>query len=489
MSEQITAWQGARERLVYRYLTALQEEDIDTLLDVLAKAEHDAVLEEMLWQIHTINLQKELDSNELKSREKPSSTPRVANEKQPDQGKHPRHGRALQKFRRVPPVLQTLAAVISVSLLIGGFLLVRGVLLKSSPGNTPQPVGCFVSLPAPAVHGDLVSMAALAEDDIWAVGGQYEGEDSSVHSTLIEHWDGRYWQIITSPNVSGMSNVLVSVTAISRTDIWAVGQTSQLSNNSAARTLIEHWDGQSWQIIPGQNLIQQGRNVLTGIAAVSAHDIWAVGTAYQIAPAPGFPHNQVLIEHWDGQRWQLVEAPNPGKGAIGNGLVRVAAIAKNDVWAAGTSETQPLIEHWNGSTWSSVASLAPSGGLLSISAAGANDVWAVGNNGLIEHWNGHSWHSVPNPASSALNAVLALAPDDVWVAGYTQASSNDDTLIEHWNGRNWSVVASPDPGPSKQRANDLYAIVSTPAGKIWIAGLEQVAPGIRQPLIIASTCS
>ncbi|HEX7734202.1 MAG TPA: hypothetical protein VF458_05055 [Ktedonobacteraceae bacterium] len=94
-----------------------------------------------------------------------------------------------------------------------------------------------------------------------------------------------------------------------------------------------------------------------------------------------------------------------------------------------------------------------------------------------------------NPARFALNAVLALAPDNVWVAGYTHTGSNYDTLVEHWNGKNWSVVASPDPGPNKQRENDLYAIASTPAGKVWIVGLEQVTQSIRKPLIITSTCS
>jgi hypothetical protein len=45
-----------RERLAYRYLAALQDGDIEMVLDVLTKAERDAVLEEMLW--HPPHLEK-----------------------------------------------------------------------------------------------------------------------------------------------------------------------------------------------------------------------------------------------------------------------------------------------------------------------------------------------------------------------------------------------------------------------------------------------
>ncbi len=410
MSKQIAAWQTTRERMVYRYLTALQEEDIDTVLDVLSKAEHDGVLEEMLWQVHEVNLHKELEP----VHKKVSGELLILQEEHFGRRDTLGHRHATKKFRRISPFLQTLAAVIAVCALVGGFLVVLGARYTGSLVGSSPPSGCFVSAPTPQVHGWLVSVTTLAENDVWAVGGQDEG-NSSVPTTLVEHWNGQNWQIVASPNVNGMSNVLVSVTAISATDVWAVGQTAKKYSGPVAQTLIEHWDGQSWQIVPSKNLVQQGRNTLTGIAAVAANDIWAVGSVDQTPAPAGMPHSQALIEHWDGQSWQIVSGLNPGTGAIGSSLSSVVAISKDDIWAVGIAESMPLIEHWDGQAWKSVASsssLLP-GGLTGIASVGANDIWAVGD-GVVEHWDGHNWRVVTNDPKLALNGVVALAPNDVW---------------------------------------------------------------------------
>jgi len=43
-------------------------------------------------------------------------------------------------------------------------------------------------------------------------------------------------------------------------------------------------------------------------AAVSADDVWAVGS--QDTPG-GVGRNRALIEHWDGRRWSAVAIPDP----------------------------------------------------------------------------------------------------------------------------------------------------------------------------------
>jgi hypothetical protein len=493
MGEQIVARQAARERMVYRYLTALKEEDINTLLDVLAKAEQDAVLEEMLWRIHEVNLQAELSLDEPESaREKLPLELLTTKEEHFDQPDNLRRRRVPKKVRRVSLFLQTLAAVIAVCTLVGGFLVILDARRNSSPGSGTQLFRCFVSAPLPQqqVDAQLVSVAVVAENDAWTVGVKYEN-NIGLSTTLIEHWNGQSWQIVASPNVNGRANVLTSVTAISKDNVWAVGQAAKKLNGPVAQTLIEHWDGRSWQIVPSKNLAQEGTNTLTGIAAVSANDIWAVGIVDQESPPPGKPQYQALIEHWDGQSWQLVSSSNPG--AMGSTLIGVVAISKDNVWAVGglIGETMPLIEHWNGRAWSMVASPVLHGvGLIGIAAVGANDIWAVGN-GLVEHWDGHSWRLVTNDPKLALNVVIALAPNDVWAVGSSHKDpANFDTLVEHWDGKNWKVIASPNPGPSRNRANELEGVAATPSGKIWIVGFQQVSGSpTRRPLIVLSTCS
>src|SRR5207253_1359432 len=83
------------------------------------------------------------------------------------------------------------------------------------------------------------------------------------------------------------------------------------------RTLVEHWNGSQWSVVPSPN--GAGNNALNGVAAVSANDVWAVGSI----------SNQTLIEHWDGTQWNIV--PNPGNGI----LYAASALSANDVWAVG----------------------------------------------------------------------------------------------------------------------------------------------------------
>src|SRR5947207_8358554 len=80
----------------------------------------------------------------------------------------------------------------------------------------------------------LLSVAAVATDDVWAVG--------SMGSTVTEHWDGTQWTLIPSPNV-GVEDMLKGVAAASNADVWAVGS---YRNGSIYPTLLEHWDGTQW---------------------------------------------------------------------------------------------------------------------------------------------------------------------------------------------------------------------------------------------------
>ncbi len=402
--------------------------------EALAKAEQDAVLEEMLWRIHEVNLQAELSLDEPEStREKLPLELLTTKEEHFDQPDNLCRRRAPKKVRRVSLFLQTLAAVIAVCTLVGGFLVILDARRNSSPGSGTQLFGCFVSAPQPQVDAQLLSVTVVAENDAWAVGVKYEN-NVGLSTTLIEHWNGQSWQIVASPNVNGRANVLTSVTAISKDNVWAVGQAAKKLNGPVAQTLIEHWDGQSWQLVSSSNT-----------------------------------------------------------GAMGSTLIGVVAISKDNVWAVGglIGETMPLIEHWNGRAWSMVASPVLHGiVLIGIAAVGANDIWAVGN-GLVEHWNGHSWRLVTNFPKLALNVVIALAPNDVWAVGSSHKDpANFDTLVEHWDGKNLKVITSPNPGPSRTRANDLEGVAATPSGKIWIVGFQQVSGSpTPRPLIVLSTCS
>jgi hypothetical protein len=206
---------------------------------------------------------------------------------------------------------------------------------------------------------------------VWAVGAWYR--PISTPGTLIEHWNGTSWRVVPSPNVTEGYNELYGIAAVSSTDVWAVGY-HNIAAYGSEKTMALHWNGSRWSVVPTRN-IGPNANFLFGVSAVASDDVWAVGLGASTSNEVGRP----LIQHWDGARWSLVPNPNPGDGfAMLKGVV---ALAADDVWTVGTHDGSTLIEHWDGSTWTVVPSPNPGptyDALLSVAGFSGGDVWAAG---------------------------------------------------------------------------------------------------------------
>ena len=164
---------------------------------------------------------------------------------------------------------------------------------------------------ATSVNNQLLGVAAISENNVWAVGWAHDPNGPSyIKRTLIQHFDGNLWSIVPSPNRNNdVVSELHSVSATSANDVWAVG----FSHNGVAptRTLIQHWNGTQWTIVPSPNPDSQ-LNELRGVAALSANDAWAVG--YRSGTNNETPL-ETLILHWDGASWRHVASPNIPGGA------------------------------------------------------------------------------------------------------------------------------------------------------------------------------
>ncbi len=278
------------------------------------------------------------------------------------------------------------------------------------------------------------------------------------------------WNLVASPDTSG---ALSGIVAVSATDLWAVGYNNE---SNGPTTLIEHSDGTSWQIVSSPS--PSTTDALNAVAAVSANDVWAVGNSGA----------NTLIEHWDGAQWSVVPSPSPS--AAGNYLYGVTALASDNIWAAGYDITgqgcgqipEPLIEHWNGSAWRvATTPQVPSqygAKLYAISADSANDVWTVGQ--VVEHFDGSAWSLVNTPTQVGLFGVAALGPGDVWGVGVT---SDDTPAVTHWNGSQLTTVASPKPSSLAQTT--LLGISGVNAKDIWAVGGNPPlgCSGVSLPLI------
>ena len=103
-------------------------------------------------------------------------------------------------------------------------------------------------------------------------------------------------------------DLLTGVTAIGPSNVWAVGYSIDVASGSGLpnKSLIEHWNGSAWTIVPSPS--PQGHNTLTGIAAISASDIWAVGFG-STDVSTGVPVDKPELLHWDGTLWSSVAPP------------------------------------------------------------------------------------------------------------------------------------------------------------------------------------
>jgi len=102
----------------------------------------------------------------------------------------------------------------------------------------------------------------------------------------VEHWNGTSWNVVSSPNPSAYFNFLYAATAISPSDVWAVGGTFN--------TLVEHWNGTSWNFVPSPSPGTYD-NKLYGVTAISSSDVWAVGT---YSNNSGWDYRNTLVEHY-----------------------------------------------------------------------------------------------------------------------------------------------------------------------------------------------
>jgi hypothetical protein len=265
------------------------------------------------------------------------------------------------------------------------------------------------------IAGVLNDVATISPTDAWAVG---QLNNSGYPKTLIEHWDGTSWTIVPSPS-PGLSDYLYGVSAAAPGDVWAAGDYSP-PGNQGLQPLYLHWDGTSWQHVDGGSISFFG-GVIYGITATSPSDVWAVGYT---GTDQGFVYAP-LTEHWDGSKWSVVPiSPPPGEMGTSE-LLAVDSLSASDAWAVGYGvNTGPLSEHWDGASWNFV-DMPGTGDLFGVSAASANDVWAVGSQGLpnrpvTQRWDGAAWSRItsPNPlGGSGLLGVTTIASTDAWAVG------------------------------------------------------------------------
>jgi len=366
------------------------------------------------------------------------------------------------------------AAVLLVLVQAGGLLLAGG-----GPGASAQPLPSpSRGMVIPNAPGDLLlGVRCTSADNCWAV-----GENGADHAQAL-HWNGRRWATVATPNPGNYFDVLDDVACTSAANCWAVGSAAYTSFKAPNMAL--HWNGLTWSLVSTPSPeTGQGFNELHSVTCVSASDCWGVGDTslggeilhwnggtWSLAPQPpgelegvrctssancwavGTERSLNMALHWNGHRWSAV--PTPGSGVLSSVRCTSAAYCLA-VGASGQGGYLNEAARWNGSAWSLVSTPKPHGtihdrrGLAGLACTSPSNCWAVGpplegfETSLVNqalHWNGRGWSyvSVPSPGTGeqpVLSAVSCTSSANCWAVG----SDGSGNQVLHWNGNKWSVA-------------------------------------------------
>jgi hypothetical protein len=342
------------------------------------------------------------------------------------------------------------------------------------------------SVPPVSPQSSLNGVAATTGGLAWAVGEQYQGVIAPGDPLVLQRSGGR-WTRVALPEVQWRGS-LTGVTAVSPTDVWAIG------TDIYGGPHVLHDSGGTWTDVPFPGSGNDGVTLLK-ISAAPGADPWVAGNG---------PDGPVLLR-WTGSQWVSQAAPSGDEG-----LSTVAVYSATDVWVAGLipnpdSYYEPLLalSHWNGSAWTTLdtagtAAWNPS----SIVVAGPDDIWIAGADGpgmpiygvaspLLAHWNGTSWAATSVPVSYGTAPSLTAAPNGqpAWASfaplyyayGGIQLPQGEAVYLSY-NGTAWTTVYGPVATPAQGNpATYLAAVPGT--GQTIAVGTAPYLNDSHEPLI------
>jgi hypothetical protein len=241
------------------------------------------------------------------------------------------------------------------------------------------------SSPSPGAGNDLYSVSCVSASKCWAVGNSYDTAGASA--SLVEYWNGLKWSVQPSPDPAGaVGTYLQGVSCVAASRCEAVGYAVLTDNESFA--LAEVWNGTHWVI---QRIPSPGpaKSVQVQLSSVSC-----TGSSYCVATGfstPAANKETALAETFTGTNWTARAIPTP-KGDSGAGGSSVTCLSATLCVAVGFGEVAncfgcgiPLMAVWNGSIWTVNSNLTvptPASGdfsLSSVSCATQGDCVSIGN--------------------------------------------------------------------------------------------------------------
>jgi hypothetical protein len=301
--------------------------------------------------------------------------------------------------------------------------------------------------PYPALYDEFYGVACPGTDACTAVGSLLDAEDGA--GTLVENWNGSTWQVEASPDQSdAYGSHLESVSCPSSTECMATGYYE--STDGEHFTLAEHRIGSTWTV---ESTPTKGTSAdLTSVSCGSASECVAAGYYFSGSTTS-------LVELWNGKKWTVETTAKLPKEDETPQFSAVSCPAAKSCLAVGSYYStahsgQPLAENWNGSKWTLTTPADPEGSTV-----------------LDVHLDGVSCSS-----TTACTAVGAYE---------NYSADAEETLVERWNGTAWSLQTAKSPilGEPAHSSWELEHVSCPTAGScVAVGDYKESASSPRQLL-------
>lgn len=192
----------------------------------------------------------------------------------------------------------------------------------------------------------ILATAVFSGSNVWMFGQKPAASTTLGYGPAwVLHWNGSSWASVSVP-----TGTPVDVSAVSASDIWALGPSAATINNTTQTTIAMHWNGSTWHALslPTLTEVSGHRWIPVAIVAKGANDVWVEDiVAGNLNGTPGPPGGRLL--HWNGTSWvrvskDLLHYYAPDLERDGNG----------GFWLASPNSTNPgdHIVHYKSGTWS-----------------------------------------------------------------------------------------------------------------------------------------
>jgi hypothetical protein len=293
----------------------------------------------------------------------------------------------------------------------------------AAPGLARASSGAWYQTYRVNTSGSFSEIAAISKTNIWAVGDRWDKKGNTIYRPFIRHFTGTGWKTVTIPGSPKFQSDHVSASAAN--NVWVFG----LTRSSVASTVAYRYDGSHWHKIP-----VPAETFLQGAVTLGPRNVWAFGDSGTIS-APGC-NVSAPVFHWNGSRWRGYDVANCN--LMGQSI---SASARNNVWIAGLvwrrSVEQAAAYRWNGTGWhnAGMPRVVPADS-PSVAAFSPSNVWIgwdTATTSRVTHWDGHRWHTMTTPGDVDANTsnVVPDGQGGYWfgpfaiLAGHTWTSESN----------------------------------------------------------------